>query len=95
MSFLSDAMERLKALLFRGRAERGAEELRFHVTETAERIRTAPSPESARREALLAFGGVEQYKEAVRDARGIRPLEDLAPTSVTRSAACAAVLVSP
>ena len=80
MSVLSDAMERLKALFFRGRVEREmAEELRFHVDrETAERIRNGADPESARRDALLAFGGVEQYKEAVRDARGNRPLEDLA-----------------
>ena len=80
MSFLSDAMERLKALFFRGRLEREmAEELRFHVDrEAAERIRNGAGPEAARREALLAFGGVEQYKEAVRDARGTRPLEDLA-----------------
>jgi predicted permease len=80
MSFLSDLTERLRALLFPGRAERElADELRFHVErETAERIRNGAAPETARREALLAFGGVEQYKEAVRDARGTRPLEDLA-----------------
>ena len=97
MSFLSDLTERLRALLFRGRAEREmAEELRFHVErETAERIRNGAAPESARREALLAFGGVEQYKEAVRDARAFAPRRIWPPTSVTRSAASAAVLVSP
>ena len=80
MSFLSDFSERFRALFLRGRAEREMdEELRFHLEqETAERIRNGAAPETARREALLAFGGVEQYKEAVRDARGTRPLENLA-----------------
>lgn len=80
MSFLSDFSERLRALFFRGRAEREMdEELRFHLEqETAERIRNGAAPETARREALLAFGGLEQYKEGVRDARGTRPFEDLA-----------------
>ena len=33
-------------------------------------------PESARRQALAAFGGVEPVKEAARDARGTRLVED-------------------
>src|SRR5678815_2397669 len=79
MSLLTDAMERLKGLFFRGRREQElAEELRDHIErETQERIRRGERPEAARRAALLAFGGVEQTKEAVRDARGIRPLEEL------------------
>lgn len=61
MSFLTDAMERLKALVFRRRQESElAEELRFHVDrETEERIRAGETPDAARRAALLAFGGVE------------------------------------
>jgi predicted permease len=55
------------------------EELRFHVDrETQERIRRGQEPVRARRDATLALGGVERYKEQVRDARGTRPLEDLA-----------------
>ncbi len=79
MSLLSDALERLKALLFRGRQERElAEELRFHLDrEATERIRNGAAPDTARRDAVLAFGGVEHYKEEVRDARGVRPLEDV------------------
>jgi len=79
MSLLTDAMERLKGLFFRDRRDQElAEELRDHIErETQERIRRGERPEAARRAALLAFGGVEQYKEAVRDARGIRPLEEL------------------
>ena len=79
MSLFSDAVERIKSLFLRRRQERElAEELRFHVErEAEERLRRGVGPEAARREALLAFGGVEQYKEAVRDARGTRPLEEL------------------
>ena len=79
MTFLTDAIERLKALFFRRRQERElAEEMRFHLErEAAERIRDGAEPAAAQRAALLAFGGVEQYKEAVRDARGTRPLEEL------------------
>ncbi len=79
MSLLSDLLERIRSLVFRSRQERElAEELRFHVDrEAAERIRAGDPPETARRAALLAFGGVEQYKESVRDARGVRPLEEL------------------
>jgi putative ABC transport system permease protein len=36
------------------------------------------SPDAARRAALLDFGGVERFKEEVREVRGIRPIEDLA-----------------
>jgi putative ABC transport system permease protein len=80
MRFLTDAIERLRAVLFRGREERELdEELRFHVDrEVAERVRHGADPAAARREALVAFGGVEPNKEAVRDARGTRGLEDLA-----------------
>ncbi|HET9275906.1 MAG TPA: ABC transporter permease, partial [Gemmatimonadales bacterium] len=79
MSLLSDLTERIRSLLFRGREERELdEELRFHVErEAEERIRRGAEPGAARREARLALGGVEQNKEAVRDARGVRPLEDL------------------
>jgi predicted permease len=80
MSLLSDLIERAKALFRRGREEREMdEELRFHVDrDVAERVRNGADPETARREALVAFGGVEQNKEAVRDARGTRGFEDLA-----------------
>lgn len=79
MSLFSSAAERFKALFFRRRQERElAEELRFHVDrEMQERIRAGEAPDAARRAALLAFGGVENYKEEVRDARGVRPLEEL------------------
>jgi predicted permease len=80
MSLFSDLLERARALLFRERQERELEEeLRFHVErEAEERRRQGVPPDAARRGALLAFGGVEQTKEVVRDARGVRPLQDLA-----------------
>jgi predicted permease len=79
MRVLADVIERLRALVFRNRVEREmAEELRFHVErDTEERVRQGATPATARREALLAFGGVEPWKEKVRDARGVRHLENL------------------
>src|SRR5690606_3415942 len=40
--------------------------------------RSGLSLEEATRRTRLEFGGVERYKEAVRDERGVRPLEDFA-----------------
>lgn len=79
MSAFTDLLVRLRSLLFRGREEREmAEELRFHIDrDIEERVRRGQSPEAARREASHSFGGVEGHKEAVRDARGTRPLDDL------------------
>jgi predicted permease len=55
-----------------------AEELGFHVDmETARHERAGLSPEEARRRAMRSFGGVERYKEEVRDERGTRGLDDL------------------
>jgi predicted permease len=54
------------------------EEMRFHIDmEAAQHERAGLSPAEARRRALRAFGGVERYKEEVRDERGTRPLDDL------------------
>ncbi len=80
MSAIDDLLVRVRALFSRDREEREMdEEVRFHVErEVQERVRRGESPDSARREAWLAFGGIEGYKEQVRDARGTRPLEDLA-----------------
>jgi predicted permease len=71
---------KLRALLRKEAVERELdEELRFHLQMEAERnIRRGMSPERARLEAKRGFGGVEQVKERCRDARGLRPLENLA-----------------
>ena len=53
-------------------------EMRLHLQmETEENIRRGMSPADARRAAMVAFGGVEKAKEAVRDERGSRLLEIL------------------
>lgn len=80
MSVLTDLVERIRALLFRRREDLELdEELRDHLArETEARIRKGVPPDRARREAALVLGSVEQYKDAVRDARGIRPLDELA-----------------
>jgi predicted permease len=70
---------RLRSLFRRRQVEQElSDELADHLErDVAERIRHGATPADARREALVAFGGVELQKEAVRDTRGWRPLEDL------------------
>jgi len=77
---LSEARERLRALLFRARAERELDdELRFHLQmETEANQRRGMSAAEAHRRALVSFGGVERFKDEVRDARGFGALEDAA-----------------
>lgn len=79
MSALADVLVRLRALVLRRQEDREMDdEVRFHLDRDAqERVRTGSTIEAARRDALLAFGGVEHYKEQVRDARGTRAFEDL------------------
>ncbi len=80
MRWLREVLERVRSLVFRGREERDLEEeLRFHVERATESfVALGMTPEEARRRALVQLGGVERTKEEVRDARGVRPLEDLA-----------------
>jgi putative ABC transport system permease protein len=80
VTFFSDLTARLESLVRRGRAERDTEEeLRFHVEMEAQKnVQQGMPPEEAQRRARLALGGVAQTHEAVRDARGVRLLEDLA-----------------
>jgi putative ABC transport system permease protein len=75
----SQIRHRLRGLLRRGAVEREMEdELALHLEMEADaNVRRGMSPEAARRQAVLALGGVEGTKEAVRDSRGVRPLEDL------------------
>ena len=78
MSVLSDLAERLRALVFRARDERELqEELRTHVEMQVDQNLRQGMPEAeARRQAALAFGGIDNVREEVRDATGVRPLED-------------------
>jgi putative ABC transport system permease protein len=74
---LSDIQFRFRAVFRRGDVERElADELQLHVEiETDRLIAEGMSAGEARRQARLALGGVEQVKEATRDARGLAWLE--------------------
>jgi predicted permease len=63
---------RLRSLVFRGGRESDLrEELQLHLERETERLQaTGLSREDARLQARRLFGGVEQIKEASRDARG-------------------------
>lgn len=53
------------------------EELRFHMEMATRRnAERGMTPEAARREALLQFGGEDRHREAVRDVQRVRWLED-------------------
>ena len=63
---------RLRSIVFRDRRESDlSEELQLHLEHETERLRASGlSRDQARLQALRLFGGVEQIKEASRDARG-------------------------
>ena len=63
--------KRIRTLISREAVERELdEELAFHLEmETEKNLRAGMSPEEARRQAAITFGGVERYKEKVREAR--------------------------
>ena len=65
-------LSRLRSIFFRSRREADLnEELQLHLEREAERLHaTGLSREDARLQARRLFGGVEQIKEASRDARG-------------------------
>ena len=71
---------RLRSILFRDRRERDlSEELQLHLECEIERHVADGVPEhEARHQALRMFGGVEQIKEASRDARGTAAIDALA-----------------
>ena len=72
-------IRRLRSLVLGSRAERELdEELLFHIERQIEaNVERGMSREDARTAALRSFGGVEQIKEACRDERGVRLVEDL------------------
>ena len=79
MRVFADVWERVRSLLFRTREDQEMdEELRFHLErETEKLIEAGLDASEARRQAHLRFGGVARFKEEVRDARGLRLLEEL------------------
>ena len=73
MQWLDGARARLHLLFGRRATEaRMRDEFRFHVEMEAEALMREQglSADEARRRALVAFGGVEKHKEALRDGRG-------------------------
>ena len=79
MNLASVIRRRLRALFRRSTVEREMHnELAFHFElEKQERVRAGASPDEAHRATILAFGGIDHVKEAYRDARGTRPMENL------------------
>ena len=80
MAWLNRLRRRVRALWRNEEIDREMdEEMRFHIEmEAADLVRTRGlSPQEARRQAMLAFGGVERFREEGRDARGVRVLEEL------------------
>src|ERR1700686_4211420 len=79
MRRLQSISHRLRSLYRKDEVERETQqELRFHLErQIAEHAATGMSPEEARRAALLEFGGVEQFKEECREARGVNRFESL------------------
>ena len=79
MSVISDLRERLRAVFLRDREERDMEEeLRFHREQDITRgIARGLAPAEAERMATHRFGTPDRVREEVRDARGVRPLDDL------------------
>jgi predicted permease len=76
---LSDLRYRLRALFKRDTLERELDdELRFHLEREVDKyVAMGMSRDTARRQAQLAFGGVDRAKEASRDARGVVFIETM------------------
>ena len=79
MRYLRATLARIAGMFSTPRADDDLRaELQAHLEmETAENIRRGMSPAEARRQALLASGGLTQAAESVRDQRGLPWLEDL------------------
>jgi len=79
MSWIRSIGERFRALFGKGRMDDEMdEELRFHIEmETEKHIRAGIDPVVARRKAMIAFGGVDRFREQAREERGVRPVEDV------------------
>ena len=81
MSWLEASRTRLRLLFGRRTAEsRMDQEFRFHLEMETDRLMREKGLDAveARRRALVAFGGVEKHKEALRDGRGLAWLGGLA-----------------
>src|SRR5262245_40904611 len=79
MKPLRSIARRWKALFQRESTETELDdEIQLHLEmETAKNVRGGMPADKARREALIAFGGIDAVKEAHRDGRGVRWLEEV------------------
>jgi putative ABC transport system permease protein len=79
MGFITEFVARIRGTLTKRVTEnRLAEEIDFHLDMHAQReIRAGVEPERARRDAVVAFGGRESWREAARDEYRHRNLESL------------------
>ncbi|MGC0772639.1 MAG: permease prefix domain 1-containing protein, partial [Candidatus Acidiferrum sp.] len=75
----NDLFFRLRSLFRRDTVESEADtELRFHFEQQVEKnLKSGMTREEALRRARLDFGGHEQLKEEIRDARGVNFIETL------------------
>jgi predicted permease len=80
MRYVRAALARIAGFFTGHRADDDLrDELQSHVDmETAENIRRGMPPDEARRQAMLASGGLTQAAEAVRDQRGLPWIESVA-----------------
>ena len=79
MGMLTEWLRRLRSLLRGGREDAEMQqELRFHLDmETEKNLAAGMDTREARRQAHLRLGAMTPIQEAVRDARGVRPLSDM------------------
>jgi predicted permease len=79
MRRLLHAWRRLGSIGRRTHINRGLdEEIRFHVEhQTEKNVRAGMTPDDARRQALIQFGGVERTKESARDQFRAASVEDV------------------
>lgn len=79
MGMLTEWPRRLRSLVRGGREDAEMhQELRFHLDmETEKNVAAGMDVREARRRAHLHLGGMTPIQEAVRDARGVRPLSDM------------------
>lgn len=79
LATLKGLLVRLRALARPASANRDLdEEIDFHIElETRKNLRLGMRPEEARRRALVAFGGVQRFREEHRDVRGLGWVEEL------------------
>ena len=79
MMALRTIVERFRALFKREELDAELdEELQYHLDRLTEKnLQAGMERKEARRQAMIAFGGVERFKERTREERGVRPLEEL------------------